>query len=97
MQFLITGIAGFLGSALAKHLIHEGHQVRGIITFQQFHQILFLPKSISHAVISTTAQNYGLFFRVLIVLFILLHVCSSLNHFSTLPNTTLSMWAELSI
>ena len=30
MQFLITGIAGFLGSALAKHLVNEGHQVRGI-------------------------------------------------------------------
>jgi len=30
MNFLITGAAGFLGSALAEHLAHEGHQVRGL-------------------------------------------------------------------
>jgi UDP-glucose 4-epimerase len=30
MNFLITGAAGFLGSALANQLAHEGHQVRGL-------------------------------------------------------------------
>ncbi|MBC8505241.1 MAG: NAD-dependent epimerase/dehydratase family protein [Anaerolineales bacterium] len=30
MNFLITGVAGFLGSALANHLAHGGHQVRGL-------------------------------------------------------------------
>jgi len=30
MNFLITGVAGFLGSALANHLAHDGHQVRGL-------------------------------------------------------------------
>src|SRR5512136_2833382 len=30
MNFLITGAAGFLGSALANQLVREGHQVRGI-------------------------------------------------------------------
>lgn len=30
MNFLITGAAGFLGSALANHLSREGHQVRGV-------------------------------------------------------------------
>jgi len=30
MNFLITGSAGFLGSALANHLGREGHQVRGL-------------------------------------------------------------------
>ena len=30
MNFLITGAAGFLGSALANHLSHQGHQVRGL-------------------------------------------------------------------
>lgn len=30
MNFLITGAAGFLGSALANHLAMEGHQVRGL-------------------------------------------------------------------
>ena len=30
MNFLITGAAGFLGSALANHLSREGHQVRGL-------------------------------------------------------------------
>ena len=30
MNFLITGAAGFLGSALANHLAYEGHQVRGL-------------------------------------------------------------------
>ena len=30
MNFLITGAAGFLGSALANRLIREGHQVRGL-------------------------------------------------------------------
>jgi len=30
MNFLITGAAGFLGSALANQLAREGHQVRGI-------------------------------------------------------------------
>ncbi|HEX2981655.1 MAG TPA: NAD-dependent epimerase/dehydratase family protein [Anaerolineaceae bacterium] len=30
MNFLITGAAGFLGSALANRLTHEGHNVRGL-------------------------------------------------------------------
>jgi len=30
MNYLITGAAGFLGSALANHLAREGHQVRGL-------------------------------------------------------------------
>ncbi len=30
MNFLITGIAGFLGSHLANYLVREGHQVRGL-------------------------------------------------------------------
>src|SRR5512134_2039407 len=30
MNFLITGAAGFLGSALANQLTREGHQVRGL-------------------------------------------------------------------
>ncbi len=30
MNFLITGAAGFLGSALAEYLAREGHQVRGL-------------------------------------------------------------------
>jgi UDP-glucose 4-epimerase len=30
MNFLITGAAGFLGSALANRLVREGHQVRGL-------------------------------------------------------------------
>ncbi len=30
MNFLITGVAGFLGAALANHLAREGHQVRGL-------------------------------------------------------------------
>jgi UDP-glucose 4-epimerase len=30
MKFLITGAAGFLGSALANQLSREGHQVRGV-------------------------------------------------------------------
>ncbi len=30
MNFLITGVAGFLGAALARRLVREGHQVRGL-------------------------------------------------------------------
>jgi len=30
MRFFITGIAGFLGSTLAKKLIEDGHEVRGL-------------------------------------------------------------------
>lgn len=30
MNFLITGVAGFLGSALANHLVREGHLIRGL-------------------------------------------------------------------
>jgi UDP-glucose 4-epimerase len=30
MNFLVTGAAGFLGSALSNRLAHEGHQVRGL-------------------------------------------------------------------
>ena len=30
MNFLITGVAGFLGAALAQRLVREGHQVRGV-------------------------------------------------------------------
>jgi UDP-glucose 4-epimerase len=32
-KYLITGIAGFIGSALAHALINQGHQVRGIDNF----------------------------------------------------------------
>jgi len=30
MNFLVTGSAGFLGAALARRLVREGHQVRGL-------------------------------------------------------------------
>ena len=30
MRFFITGIAGFIGSALANQLVNEGHNVRGL-------------------------------------------------------------------
>ncbi len=30
MQFLITGVAGFIGSALARRLVREGYTVRGL-------------------------------------------------------------------
>jgi len=30
MNFLITGVAGFLGSSLANYLVRESHQVRGL-------------------------------------------------------------------
>jgi hypothetical protein len=30
MNFLISGVAGFLGAALANHLVQQGHHVRGI-------------------------------------------------------------------
>lgn len=30
MNFLVTGAAGFLGAALARRLVREGHQVRGL-------------------------------------------------------------------
>src|SRR5438067_7135351 len=29
-KYLITGVAGFIGSALAQRLIEEGHSVRGV-------------------------------------------------------------------
>jgi len=30
MRIFITGVAGFLGSALANHLVRSGHLVRGL-------------------------------------------------------------------
>jgi UDP-glucose 4-epimerase len=33
MKFLITGVAGFIGSHLAERLIREGHEVRGVDSF----------------------------------------------------------------
>ncbi len=29
-KYLITGVAGFIGSALAHRLIEDGHMVRGV-------------------------------------------------------------------
>ncbi len=48
MNFLITGAAGFLGSALANHVAHEGHQVRGLDDLSAGD-----PKSLSSGVLFT--------------------------------------------
>jgi UDP-glucose 4-epimerase len=32
-QFLVTGAAGFIGRSIAKRLLEEGHDVRGIDNF----------------------------------------------------------------
>jgi UDP-glucuronate 4-epimerase len=36
MRILITGVAGFLGSPLAEHLLAEGHEVVGLDSFDSF-------------------------------------------------------------
>src|SRR5258708_39933940 len=37
-RYLITGVAGFIGSSLARELVHRGEQVRGIDNFSTGHR-----------------------------------------------------------
>lgn len=37
MQFLVTGVAGFIGSQVAERLLELGHQVRGIDCFTDYY------------------------------------------------------------
>lgn len=37
MQFLVTGVAGFIGSQVAERLLEQGHQVKGIDCFTDYY------------------------------------------------------------
>ena len=37
MRFLVTGVAGFIGSQLAQKLLDLGHEVRGIDCFTDYY------------------------------------------------------------
>ncbi len=37
MRFLVTGVAGFIGSQVAERLLEQGHQVRGIDCFTDYY------------------------------------------------------------
>lgn len=41
MKALVTGVAGFIGSALARRLVSDGHEVVGIDAFTEYYQPAF--------------------------------------------------------
>ena len=44
MKILITGVAGFIGSNLANHLLTKNHQVIGLDNFDNYYSIAYKKK-----------------------------------------------------
>lgn len=52
MRVLLTGVAGFIGSTLAEHLINQGHEVLGVDSFTDYYDVALKRRNLRQVVLN---------------------------------------------